>query len=68
MDPTAWTIDSLCSLGKDRIENTPSNNSSIVASRIYRHELRREHRFPVTPVLRVTKLLANNGRVCKAVS
>jgi hypothetical protein len=45
------------SLDTDCIDNTSPNSSSIVASR-------REHSFPVTPLLRVTLLLQplpNNG-------
>jgi hypothetical protein len=58
------TIDSLCGLGTDRVEYTYHNSSCVVASRSYRHWPRREHCFPVTPLLRVTKLLPNNGHVC----
>jgi hypothetical protein len=36
-------------IGTDRIENTSPNSTSIVASCIYRHGPRREHRSPVTP-------------------
>jgi hypothetical protein len=44
------------------------NSSCIVASQEYRHGPRTEHRLPVVQLLRVTKVLPNNGCVCRAMS
>jgi hypothetical protein len=48
------------------IENTSPNSSSIVASHSYWHGLCREHGFPITPLLHVTKLLSNNMGNCRS--
>jgi hypothetical protein len=61
------TIDSLCCLDTDSIDNIFPKSSPIVASLNYRHGPRREHHFPLTTLLRVTKLLLpSNRRVCRA--
>jgi hypothetical protein len=59
--------------GQVRVFRSPRNKGEhlsqqfIVASRNSRHGPRREQRFPVTPLLRVSKLLPSNGRVCRGV-
>jgi hypothetical protein len=61
------TIDYVCNLGTDRIENTYTNSSSIVPAHRCRHGPRREHFFPITPLLQITKLLPNRSFFCRAV-
>jgi hypothetical protein len=69
--PCRWmnsqrTIESLRSLGTDRIENA-SPNCSTVASRSYPYGPHREHRFSATPSLRVMMPLPRKGYNCRAV-